>query len=64
MAKLDHLSFQVDDVAATYEKLARAGVRFECPPSKRFRGFGAELRDPDGVPGVPLGRAVDAGAGR
>jgi catechol 2,3-dioxygenase-like lactoylglutathione lyase family enzyme len=42
------LTFQVEDVAATYDRLTRAGVRFECPPSKRFWGFGAELRDPDG----------------
>jgi len=42
------LTFQVADVEATYEQLTRAGVRFACAPSKRFWGFGAELRDPDG----------------
>jgi hypothetical protein len=29
-------------------KLVRDGARFEYPPSKRFWGFGAELRDPEG----------------
>jgi catechol 2,3-dioxygenase-like lactoylglutathione lyase family enzyme len=42
------LTFQVDDVEATYRRLAARGVAFEAPPGKRFWGYGAELRDPDG----------------
>jgi catechol 2,3-dioxygenase-like lactoylglutathione lyase family enzyme len=42
------LTFQVDDVEATYRRLSEHGVAFEAPPGKRFWGYGAELRDPDG----------------
>jgi catechol 2,3-dioxygenase-like lactoylglutathione lyase family enzyme len=42
------LTFQVDDVEATYRRLSERGVAFESPPGKRFWGYGAELRDPDG----------------
>jgi len=42
------LTFQVDDVEATYRRLSAHGVAFEAPPGKRFWGYGAELRDPDG----------------
>jgi catechol 2,3-dioxygenase-like lactoylglutathione lyase family enzyme len=42
------LTFQVDDVEATYHGLSQRGVGFEAPPGKRSWGFGAELRDPDG----------------
>jgi len=41
------LTFQVDDVEATYRRLSAHGVAFEAPPGKRFWGYGAELRDPD-----------------
>ena len=42
------LTFQVDDVEETHHRLAAAGVSFVAPPGKRFWGYGAELRDPDG----------------
>jgi catechol 2,3-dioxygenase-like lactoylglutathione lyase family enzyme len=42
------LTFQVDDVQATYDKLSSRSVAFEKPPQKLFWGYGAELRDPDG----------------
>lgn len=42
------LTFQVDDVDATYRELAGRGVVFEKTPQKLFWGYGAELRDPDG----------------
>jgi catechol 2,3-dioxygenase-like lactoylglutathione lyase family enzyme len=42
------LMFQVDDVEARHRELAARGVAFESPPAKRFWGYGAELRDPDG----------------
>jgi len=42
------LTFQVGDVEATHQQLAAAGVAFEASPQKRFWGYGAELRDPDG----------------
>jgi catechol 2,3-dioxygenase-like lactoylglutathione lyase family enzyme len=42
------LTFQVDDVEATYADLARRGVPFVNPPSRLAWGYGAELRDPDG----------------
>jgi len=42
------LTFQVADVEDTHRRLAGAGVPFVCPPEKRFWGYGAELRDPDG----------------
>ena len=47
-ARSSTLTFQVDDVEATHDDLARAGVRFESAPAKRFWGYGAELRDLDG----------------
>ena len=42
------LTFQVDDVEETHRRLVAAGVSFVAPPGKRFWGYGAELRDPDG----------------
>ena len=42
------LTFQVGDVEEHHRRLAAAGVAFECAPSKRFWGYGAELRDLDG----------------
>jgi catechol 2,3-dioxygenase-like lactoylglutathione lyase family enzyme len=41
-------TIQVDDVAATHDALAAAGISFVHPPMKVFWGYGAELRDPDG----------------
>jgi predicted enzyme related to lactoylglutathione lyase len=41
-------TIQVDDVEATHQRLAAAGVSFVHPPMKVFWGYGAELRDPDG----------------
>jgi catechol 2,3-dioxygenase-like lactoylglutathione lyase family enzyme len=37
-----------DDVEATYRELSQAGIVFEKAPQKLYRGYGAELRDPDG----------------
>lgn len=42
------LTLQVDDVEAKYRELSAAGVTFVSPPEKRYWGYGAELRDPDG----------------
>ncbi len=42
------LYFQVDDVDAASQHLAKRGVPFVHPPRKRFWGYGAELKDPDG----------------
>jgi catechol 2,3-dioxygenase-like lactoylglutathione lyase family enzyme len=42
------LTFQVDDVEGLHHELAARGVAFESPPARRFWGYGAELRDPDG----------------
>ena len=42
------LTFEVDDVDAKHRELASRGVEFEKAPQKLFRGYGAELRDPDG----------------
>jgi catechol 2,3-dioxygenase-like lactoylglutathione lyase family enzyme len=42
------LTFQVDDVEETHRRLVAAGVSFVAPPGRRFWGYGAELRDPDG----------------
>jgi predicted enzyme related to lactoylglutathione lyase len=42
------LTFQVDDVDATYSELSARGVAFDKPPQKLLWGYGAELRDPDG----------------
>ena len=42
------LTFQVDDVEATYRELSSRSVVFEKAPQKLFWGYGAELRDPDG----------------
>ena len=42
------LTFQVDDVEETHRRLVAGGVSFVAPPGKRFWGYGAELRDPDG----------------
>jgi catechol 2,3-dioxygenase-like lactoylglutathione lyase family enzyme len=42
------LTFQVDDLEETHRRLVAGGVSFVAPPGKRFWGYGAELRDPDG----------------
>jgi catechol 2,3-dioxygenase-like lactoylglutathione lyase family enzyme len=42
------LTFQVDDVETTYQRLFSRSVPFEKAPQKLFWGYGAELRDPDG----------------
>jgi catechol 2,3-dioxygenase-like lactoylglutathione lyase family enzyme len=42
------LYFQVPDVEAKHRQLVAAGVEFSHPPEKRFWGYGAELKDPDG----------------
>ncbi len=50
-----HLCFQVDDLAAVYERLRRAGVPFRSPGPVPITGgpnrggFAVYLRDPDGV---------------
>jgi predicted enzyme related to lactoylglutathione lyase len=38
----------VDDVDAKSAELASRGARFVHPPQKVYRGYGAELVDPDG----------------
>ena len=42
------LTFQVDDVEMKCRELSTRGVTIEKTPQKRFWGYGAELRDPDG----------------
>ena len=42
------LTIQVDDVEATHDALATAGVPFVYPPMKVFWGYGAELCNLDG----------------
>src|SRR5262245_2493320 len=42
------LTFQVDDVEATYRELSKRGVTFEKAPQRLYWGYGAEVRDPDG----------------
>lgn len=42
------LWFQVADVDATHAALSVRGVAFNHPPEKKFWGYGAELKDPDG----------------
>ena len=42
------LTFQIADVEEMHGRLVAAGVPFVAPPGKRFWGYGAELRDPDG----------------
>lgn len=42
------LTFQVDDVDGTHERLCNRGVAFAHPPRKVDWGYGAELTDPDG----------------
>ena len=46
---LTHFSFEVTDVQAVYDRLKKAGVRFNCPPEK-LGGLGTAIygRDPDG----------------
>jgi catechol 2,3-dioxygenase-like lactoylglutathione lyase family enzyme len=51
------LAIQVDDVDALHRVLAAGGVPFVHPPSRQFRGYGAELRDPDGYPVRPWDEA-------
>jgi catechol 2,3-dioxygenase-like lactoylglutathione lyase family enzyme len=42
------ITFRVDDVEGSCERLRAQGFRFEHQPQKLFWGYGAELRDPDG----------------
>jgi len=42
------ISFQADDVAATYAELTRRGVEFEGPPTAAEWGTFAIFKDPDG----------------
>src|SRR5579872_6526460 len=42
------VTFRVDSVDLTYERLVAQGLQFEQRPQKLFWGYGAELRDPDG----------------
>jgi catechol 2,3-dioxygenase-like lactoylglutathione lyase family enzyme len=42
------VTFRVDAVESSYQRLMTKGIRFERAPQKLFWGFGAELRDPDG----------------
>jgi len=42
------ISFQADDVAATYAELSRRGVEFEGPPTAAEWGTFAIFKDPDG----------------
>jgi len=43
------VSLTVDDVARTYEELAKRGVDFVSPPAKQpWGGVIAHFRDPDG----------------
>jgi catechol 2,3-dioxygenase-like lactoylglutathione lyase family enzyme len=42
------MTFQVDDVQKSFEEISGKGFHFTHPPEKRFWGYGAELRDPDG----------------
>ena len=46
---LTHFSFEVTDVQAVYDRLKKAGVRFNCPPEK-LGDLGTAIygRDPDG----------------
>ena len=53
------LWFQVTDVDATYADWSARGVEFAHAPRKTCWGYGAELRDPDGVPDPSLGSALD-----
>ncbi len=53
---LRHVAFEVDDVAAEYERLMAAGVRFVSPPVTVPFGVAGDIRkrlcyalDPDGV---------------
>lgn len=43
-----NLSFEADDVARTYEELARRGVEFAGPPKAEDWGTYAIFKDPDG----------------
>ena len=46
---LTHLSFEVADVQAVYDRLKDAGMRFHCPPQKLGElGTATYGRDPDG----------------
>jgi len=47
-AGLTHLCFDVDDARAEYERLARAGVRFESEPQDMGTVVTSYARDPDG----------------
>ena len=41
-------AIQVEDVEARHAELAARGIEFVHPPEKRFWGYGAELKDPNG----------------
>jgi len=45
---ITHISFEVEDLVALYERLVAAGVRFHCPPKEVAPGIRATYaRDPD-----------------
>lgn len=39
---------QVDNVESKRQELTGLGVEFVSPPKRQFRGYGAEVLDPDG----------------
>jgi len=47
-AGLTHMCFDIEDLAATYEKLAQAGVLFLSPPQHLGSVITCYIRDPDG----------------
>lgn len=48
MGTFSGTSFAVDDVEATYRRLAALGVAFEQPPVRESWGTSAVFKDPDG----------------
>ena len=47
---LTHLALQVSNIQKIYERLVKAGVRFNCPPQNPRPGVWATyMKDPEGV---------------
>lgn len=47
---LTHLALQVHNIQKIYERLVKAGVRFNCPPQNPRAGVWATyMKDPEGV---------------
>ena len=44
----NHIAFEVQDVDAACEELAKRGLTLEVPPKDYYWGRSAYLRDPDG----------------